>query len=74
MLLKILLIIGVIAAVYYFFIKKSPAVSAPDSDNERRNGDETMVPCETCGVFVTTKEAFIKEGKFYCSKACMEEE
>lgn len=73
MLLKLLLVIGIIAAVYFLFIKKRPAVSGTDT-KPRKNDDDTLVPCEACGVFVTTKEAFIKAGKFYCSKACMEGE
>lgn len=72
MLLKLLLIIGVIAAVYFLFFKKGPTLSGKRSAKPK-NDDDTMVPCETCGVFVTTKEAFLKEGKYYCSQACMEE-
>jgi len=72
MLLKLLLIIGVIAAVYFLFFKKSPALSGKKSA-QPKSDDDTMVPCETCGVFVTTKEAFLKERKYYCSQACMEE-
>jgi len=74
MLLKILLVIGVIAVIYFLFIKK-PAITAESNEGKhtKKADDDTMVPCETCGVFVSVKEAFIKDGKYFCSKACMEE-
>ncbi|WP_345989478.1 PP0621 family protein [Sulfurimonas sp. HSL1-2] len=74
MLLKILLVLGVIAAVYFIFFKKStPVAKQPNADTaSKKSDDDTMVPCEACGVFVSVKEAFIKEGKYYCSKSCME--
>jgi len=34
--------------------------------------EDTMVPCEECGVYISVKEAFIKEGRYYCSKSCMD--
>ena len=76
MLLKILLVIGVLAAVYFLFFKKSTPVASqkkPHGGTEKTD-DDTMVPCESCGVFVSIKEAFIKDGKYYCSKACMEKQ
>jgi len=74
MLLKILLIAGVIAAVYFLFFKKSaPLASSGEKDTpSKKNDEDTMVPCEACGVYVSVKEAFIKDGKYYCSKSCME--
>jgi len=74
MLLKILLVLGVIAAVYFLFFKKRPTVTQQKKgDASAKKADEdTMVPCETCGVFVSVKEAFLKDGKYYCSKSCME--
>jgi len=76
MLLKILLVIGVIAAVYLLFFKKSTPVTSQkrDESGTEKPDDDTMVPCESCGVFVSLKEAFIKDGKYYCSKACMEKQ
>ena len=74
MLLKILLLVGIIAAVYFLFFKKSRSVPSnnPQGGGAQKADDDTMVPCESCGVFVSVKEAFIKEGKYYCSQACME--
>ena len=71
MLLKILLIIGVIAAVYFFFIKKSTPLTKERHENKKRKDDEeTMVECETCGTYISTNEAIVSSGKFYCSTEC----
>lgn len=73
MIMKLLLLAAVIAAVYFlFFKKKSPAVSPSKKDAEATKEEETMVPCETCGVYTSIKEAYLKEGRYYCSKTCME--
>ena len=76
MLLKILLLIGVIAAVYFLFFKKStPVTSQKQQDGDtKKSDDDTMVPCASCGVFVSVNEAFIKDGKYFCSEACMEQQ
>lgn len=69
MLLKLLLMGGVLVAVYVVFFKKKgiggTSASQPPSD-------EAMVPCEQCGTYVQVKEALIKEGRYYCSRECME--
>ncbi|BAF69471.1 PP0621 family protein [Nitratiruptor sp. SB155-2] len=62
MLFKILLLAAVIGAIYYFFIKKKPIAHDKETD--------TMVECDTCGTYVSNKEAIIKNGKYYCSKEC----
>lgn len=71
--LKWLLVIGVIAVVYFVFIKKRPAVASKTKTQNKEVDDDTLVPCTTCGTFVSVKEAFIKEGNYYCSKTCMKE-
>lgn len=73
MILKALLVLGVIAAVYFLFIKK-PAVS---DGNKKRNKNEQpkandMVECNSCGVYVEVNEAILSNGKYYCSKTCIE--
>jgi len=72
MLLKILLVIGVIAAVYFFFIKKSMPLTKErhDKKKSRKEEDETMVECATCGTYITASEALISSSKFYCSTEC----
>ncbi len=66
--LKLLLLIGVIAAVYFIFFKKK-SLTPPSGD---KGMDEAMIPCEKCGTYVQAKEAFTRGGKSYCSRECME--
>ena len=74
MLMKWLLIIGVVAAVYFLFFKK-PALAGKSEgkEDDKKPDSDTMVPCEVCGVFVSVREAYLKDGKYFCSKTCMEQ-
>lgn len=45
-------------------IKKKPKSKKLDSD--------TMVECATCSTYVTAKDSYIVNGKYYCSKECIE--
>ncbi len=56
-----LILAAIIAGVYYFFIKAKPST---------KQDEETLVECEKCHTFVSSKEAIIKDGKYYCSKEC----
>lgn len=68
MLLKLLLLAGIVTVVYFAFFKKN-ALTAPKNDD---GADEAMIPCAKCGTYVQAKEAFKREGKYYCSRECME--
>lgn len=69
--LKIVLVIAVILAVYFFFIKKSTPLTKERHDRKRAEEDEsTMIECETCGTYITTDDAIVSAGKFYCSTEC----
>ena len=71
MLLKILLVIGVIAAVYFFFIKKSTPLTKERHDRKKRKEEgDTMIECATCSTYISTSEAIVSSGKFYCSTEC----
>lgn len=66
--LKLLLFVGALVAVYFIFFKKK-SLTPPSGD---KGLDEAMIPCEKCGTYVQAKEAFMREGKYYCSRECME--
>ncbi|WP_300361820.1 PP0621 family protein [Hydrogenimonas sp.] len=73
--LKIVLTIAVIAAVYFFLIKKPQVTQhrrkrADDEKRRPKADEEIMVECEKCGTFVSSHEAIIVDGKYYCSKTC----
>jgi uncharacterized protein len=68
--LKLLLLIAVLIGVYYLFFKKKKTLTPPSSHD---SSGETMLPCTKCNTYVQAKEAFTKEGKYYCSRECMED-
>ncbi len=68
--LKYLLVIGVIAFVYYFFIKKKPLKNESEYKKNTIQSDE-MVQCQTCEVYCEISEAIISNGKYYCSQECL---
>ena len=70
MILKLLLIIGVITAVYMMFFKKKPEVTRKETKKDPQAASE-MVECAGCGVYVEIEEALLSESKYYCSKECL---
>lgn len=71
MLFKIVAFITVIFLIYIFFFKskREETVSKKTSEPKKLEGD-TMVECEKCTTFVSTDEAIITDGRFFCSKDC----
>ncbi len=67
MLLKILLLIFVILAVYWIFFKKKPLSPPKESSDE-------MLKCERCATYVSTREALLSGGHYYCSRECLGEQ
>jgi len=73
--LKILLTIAFIATVYFLLIKK-PKVSqkrqerAEEEKRKPKKDEDIMVACEKCDTFVSSHEAIIVNGKYYCCKSC----
>jgi len=67
--IKWLVVIGVVAFVYYFFIKKKP-IKKQTSSKKQLEADE-MVECYKCNVYVELHEAILSNGKYYCSKECL---
>lgn len=74
--IKWLLVIGVIATVYYLFIKKSSQTKECEqgdatSKKGMDSGVDEMVECSRCGIYVEVDEAILSNGKYYCSKECL---
>lgn len=73
MILKILLVVGVIALVYFIFIKKKPTLTETKSDKKREKKESSeMVECSTCGIYCSLDDALLSNGKYYCSQECVE--
>lgn len=76
MILKLLLVVGVIAAVYFLFIKKKPTVTNSKSNkNKEEKKDEIksneMVQCSTCDIYCELDDAILSNNKYYCSDECL---
>lgn len=76
MILKLLLVLVVILVVYTLFFKKraieGPAKQRPRPKKKRKQVvDDEMIACAKCGTYVAVDDAFIKSGRYYCSKECM---
>ena len=74
--IKWLLVIGVVAAIYFLFIKKSSNTLKRESGDTSPKKDakqdvEEMVECSRCAIYVEVDEAILSNGKYYCSKECL---
>jgi len=71
MILKVLLVLGVIAVVYFLFIKKKPLNNSNKKDNSKPKTND-MVECVACGTYVSIDESIISENRYYCSSECVD--
>lgn len=69
MVLKVLAIVVVLILIYMFFFKKGREINISKKDEQI---EDDLVECATCKVYVSQKEAILSNGKFYCSKECLE--
>jgi uncharacterized protein len=69
MILKTLAIAVVLFIVYIVFFKRNrerDIVKKKDIKYE-----DEMVECPTCQTYISTKESVLSNGKYYCSKDCL---
>lgn len=69
MILKLLLVIAVIAIVYFMFIKPKKVSS---KQQHKHNDANEMVQCEKCDVYVELQDAILSGSRYYCSTECLE--
>jgi len=67
MILKLIFLGIILLGAYKLLGGKLPSLKSKD---EKKIEEDTLVECEACGTFVTTKEAIIAKGKYYCSLEC----
>ena len=73
MIFKLLIFAVIIFIVYTLFFKNSRGNVQDKTKTRKRDNksdSDTMIECKKCSVFVSEKDAIIKDGKFYCSKEC----
>jgi len=68
--IKLLAVMAVLFLVYLVFFKKNREKNIKDSKKYDEITD-TMVECPTCGTFIAKDEAILSNGKYYCSKECL---
>ena len=71
MILKAIFIIALLFLVYIYFFKKNREKNIQNKKKDEKIIDE-MVECPSCKTYVSQKEALLSNGKFYCSKECLE--
>ena len=75
MILKLLIIGAVIGGVYFLFFKTKPEVKVTKKtakkSTKKIDADE-MVECATCGIYAEVEECILSNGKYYCSRECLE--
>ena len=72
MILKFLLVVGVIAVVYFMFIKKKPALNKTKKEEKEEIQSNEMVECAECGIYCELDDTILSNNKYYCSKECLE--
>ncbi|AXX89819.1 hypothetical protein CKA55_08270 [Arcobacter suis] len=70
MVLKIIAVVIMAFLAYILFFKKTREKDIITKKNEKI--EDEMVECPTCKTYVSQKEAILSNGKFYCSKECLE--
>ncbi len=73
MILKLLVVIGVIAVVYFMFIKKKPIQNKTEPKKKKKSEKleaNDMIECPTCGIYSELGECVLSNGKYYCSSEC----
>jgi len=74
MIMKLLLIIGVIGFVYFFFIKKKPQQNLKQNNEAKKSqklqGND-MIECPSCGVFFEVDDGVLSGSEYYCSSECV---
>jgi len=68
--LKLLILAGLLYGVYFIFFKKANITRKTKEDFKKES--ETMVECQKCNTFISTNEALISNGKYFCSKECLD--
>ncbi|MDD5373829.1 MAG: PP0621 family protein [Sulfurimonas sp.] len=81
MILKILIIAGIIALLYFIYMKNKAAAlnSKKEAKEEKQKEKEKekakaneMVECSKCKIYCELNDTLLSNGKYYCSKECLE--
>jgi len=69
MILKLLVLAAVLYLVYKILFRRK--LNSTDS-NTKNDEVDTMTECPTCKVYTARDDAILSNGKYYCSKECLD--
>jgi len=76
MILKLLLVLAVIATVYFIFFKKKPLKNSQSEDKRSTKSEKPesndMVECQTCGIYSELSDSILSGSKYYCCSECLD--
>ncbi len=65
------IILGVILYLLYItFFKKKAIIKTPNKN--KKDDADTVVECFKCKTYVSISEAILMDGKYFCSKECVD--
>ena len=63
------LLLGALAALFYFWLKRPKIVSPPFRSQPRISEPLKIVPCAYCGVHLPAQDGLLHDARFYCCQA-----
>ncbi|MCK9337440.1 MAG: hypothetical protein M0P43_06390 [Arcobacteraceae bacterium] len=71
MIWKVLVFIFILVLVYLVFFRKKRISNNSTNNNKKDEIADTLIECNTCGIYITKDESILSNGKYFCSKECM---
>lgn len=68
-----ILVLVLIALVYFLFIKSKPLPGEDKKSKKKKErlDEDDMVECKSCGTYITLNEALLRDGDYFCSNECL---
>jgi len=72
--IKYIVLGAIIYIIYIFFFKDKSILSETKTKTKDKNRDaQTVIECEECKTYVSLDEAILSNGKYFCSKECVDD-
>jgi len=71
-----IVVIVLIVAVYFIFIKKRPSLKENKKETSQKKDKEEiqsndMIECAECGIYCEIDDTILSNNKYYCSQECL---
>lgn len=67
--IKYLVAAACLYAIYFIFFKKKSVI---EDKKRKKDESEEAVECSSCSTYVGVSDALMVDGKYYCSKECVD--